>query len=98
MTIKNKAYLDKFLKKFSSGFVIHEFHSEWNAFLDTLSKTERSLAVEALMNSMLDNAKTFRQEAVAFAENGTEEDRKAVLEMAKGLTEHPFFIREALGA
>ena len=96
MTIKNKTRLEELLKKFSSQFVIHEFHSEWNTFLDTLSKNERTVAVQALMNTIVENAKAFRQEAVVFAENGTEEDRQDVLKMVDDLLEHPLFIKESL--
>ena len=98
MTTKSKTRLEELLKKFSSVFVIHEFHNEWNLFLDTLSKTERTQAVEAMMNSILENAKAFRQEVVLFAENGTEEDRNEVLGMVNDLKQHPFFTREYLEA
>ena len=91
MNIKNQAILSEFLKKFNSEFEIHEFHREWKTFLSTLLEKEKTVAVQALMNSMLENAKSFRQEAVQFAENGTEKDRQTVINMVSDLKEHPFF-------
>lgn len=94
MTTKNQAILSEFLKKFNSEFEIHEFHREWKTFLGTLLEKEKTVAVQALMNSMLDNAKSFRQEAVRFVENGTEKDRQTVINMISDLREHPFFIHK----
>ena len=93
MNIKNQAILSEFLKKFNSEFEIHEFHREWKTFLSTLLEKEKTVAVQALMNSMLENAKSFRQEAVQFVENGTEKDRQTVIDMLSDLREHPFFTR-----
>lgn len=91
MNINNQVRLTEFLKKFNSGFEIHVFHAEWTSFLDKLPKNERTFAVQSLMDSMLENAQTFRHEAIQFAENGTEKDRQTVINMVSDLREHPFF-------
>jgi hypothetical protein len=90
--------LDILLKKFSSGFVIHEFHKEWAAFLGTLSKSERTVATRAMLNSILDNAKAFRKEATQIVENGTEQERQWLQESINDLKEHPFFTRKEVSA
>lgn len=91
MNIQNQIKLNELLKKFNSGFEIHEFHKEWNTFLNTLSKSDQTIATQAMMSSMLDNAKSFSKDAIQFAENGTEKEREAVIEMVNDLKEHPFF-------
>lgn len=98
MNTNNQVKLAELLKTFNSGFEIHEFHGEWNSFLNTLTKSERAFAVQSLMNSMLENAQTFRKEAIQFAENGTEQDRQTVLNMVSDLKEHPFFSRKGAKA
>jgi ABC-type Zn2+ transport system substrate-binding protein/surface adhesin len=94
MNTNNQVKLAELLKTFNSGFEIHEFHSEWNLFLNTLTKAERTFAVQSLMDSMLENAQTFRKEAIEFAESGTDQDRQTVLNMVSDLKEHPFFTRK----
>jgi hypothetical protein len=98
MNIQNQRILDSLLKKFSSGFVIHEFHKEWAAFLSTLPKSERTIATRSLLNSILDNAKAFRQEATHIVENGTDQERQWLSESINDLKEHPFFTRIEVGA
>jgi hypothetical protein len=90
--------LDILLKKFSSGFVIHEFHKEWAAFLSTLSKSERTVATRAMLNSILDNAKAFRKEATQIVESGSEQERQWLQESINDLKEHPFFTRKEVSA
>lgn len=94
MNTKNQTILSEFLKKFNSEFEIHEFHSEWKSFLSTLLEKEKTIAIQALMNSMLENAQSFRQEAIQFVENGTEKDRQTVINMLSDLREHPFFMHK----
>lgn len=98
MNNNNQVKLAELLKMFNSGFEIHEFHSVWNSFLNTLPKSERTFAVQSLMDSMLENAQIFRKEAIQFAENGTEQDRQSVLDMVSDLTEHPFFMHKEANA
>jgi hypothetical protein len=90
--------LDILLKKFSSGFVIHEFHKEWQVFLNTLSKFNQTVATEAMLDSILDNAKAFRQEVTHIAENGTDQERQWLDESINDLKEHPFFTRKEVSA
>jgi hypothetical protein len=90
--------LDILLKKFNSGFVIHEFHKEWQFFLNTLSKSDQTVATEAMLDSILDNAKAFRQEATQIVENGTEQERQWLDESINDLKEHPFFTRKEVSA
>jgi hypothetical protein len=90
--------LDILLKKFSSGFVIHEFHKEWQVFLNTLSKSDQTVATEAMLDSILDNAKAFRQEVTHIAENGTDQERQWLDESINDLKEHPFFTRKEVSA
>lgn len=97
MTLQNKARLENLLQTFSSGIVIHEFHREWQLFMDTLSKNDRTIATRAMMNATLENAKSFRQEAIEFAENGSSEDRQSVLDMVDDLAKHPLFVRKSVG-
>ena len=90
--------LEILLKKFSSGFVIQEFHKEWDTFLKSLSKADQTEATEAMLDSILDNAKAFRHEVTQLVENGSEENRQWVLESINDLKEHPFFMRKEVGA
>jgi hypothetical protein len=90
--------LDILLKKFNSGFVIHEFHKEWQIFLNTLSKPNQTVATEAMLDSILDNAKAFRQDATHIVENGTDQERQWLDESINDLKEHPFFTRKEIGA
>lgn len=98
MNIQEKSMLNKLLKKFNSGFVIHEFHKEWSAFLSTLSKANQTVATEAMLDSILDNAKVFRQEVTHIFENGTDQERQWLDESINDLKEHPFFTRKEVGA
>jgi hypothetical protein len=94
MNTLNKTKLENLLKKFSSGFVIQDFHKEWQTFLNTLSKTERTTATKAMLNAILENAKAFRQETTQIVENGTEQERQWLSESINDLKEHPFFTRK----
>jgi hypothetical protein len=98
MNIQEKSMLSKLLKKFNSGFVIHEFHKEWQVFLNTLSKSDQTVATEAMLDSILDNAKAFRQEVTHIAENGTDQERQWLDESINDLKEHPFFTRKEVSA
>jgi hypothetical protein len=98
MNIQDKTRLDALLQKFSSEFVIHEFHHEWRTFMNTLSKNDRSIAAKAMMTVTLENAKAFRIQATELIENGSLEDRQSISEMVNGLIEHPAFLRKRVGA
>lgn len=98
MNIQEKSMLNKLLKKFSSGFVIHEFHKEWSAFLNTLSNANQTIATEAMLDSILDNAKAFKQEAIHIIESGTDQERQWLDVSINDLKEHPFFTRKEVGA
>ena len=99
MTKSNKLLLIELMEKFNNmNGDIQGFHKLWKPFMDTLSKEDAQYATQVMFDTILENAKKFREETISFVENGTEHERQIAAEMIEELTEHPFFTREKLAA
>jgi hypothetical protein len=97
MTTSDKVRLTALMKKFNAmNGDIQGFHKIWKPFMNTLSKEDAEDATQVMFDTILDNAKKFREESIRYAENGGEHERQVVAEMVDELKEHPFFTRERL--
>ena len=95
MTTSNKSRLIELMKKFNHmNGDLQGFHKLWKPFMDTLSKEDAAYATQVMFDTIIDNAKKFREESILFAENGGEHERQVIAGMVNELNEHPFFTRE----
>jgi hypothetical protein len=95
MTTSNKLILKELMEKFNNmKGDIQGFHKLWKPFIDTLPKEDAQFATQVMFDTILENAKKFREETISFVENGSEHERQIAAGMIEELTEHPFFTRE----
>ena len=69
MTTSNRLILMELMEKFNNmNCDIQGFHKLWKPFIESLSKEDAQSATQVMFETMLHNAKKFREETIRFVQ------------------------------